>query len=48
LGGSEVSHPEERIWDSVVNMYVASDTDEEEESQEGEAEIPDEGRSDHE
>ena len=46
LGGSEESDPEERIWDSTVNMYVASDTDEEEGSQEGEAEIPGEGLSD--
>jgi len=37
---------EERIWDSTVNMYVASDTDEEEGSQEGEAEIPGEGLRD--
>jgi len=46
LGGSEKSDPEERIWDSKVNMYVASNTDEEEGSQEGEAEIPGEGLSD--
>jgi len=46
LGGSEESDPEERIWDSTVNMYVASDNDEEEGSQEGEAEIPGEGLSD--
>jgi len=46
LGGSEESDPEERIWDSTVNMYVASDTDKEEGSQEGEAEIPGEGLSD--
>jgi len=46
LGGCEESDPEERIWDSTVNMYVASDTDEEEGSQEGEAEIPGEGLSD--
>jgi len=44
-GGSEESDPEERIWDSTVNMYVASDTDEVEGSQEGEAEIPGEGLS---
>jgi len=29
LGGSEESDPEERVWDSTVNMYVASDTNEE-------------------
>jgi len=46
LGGYEESDPEERIWDSTVNMYVASDTDEGEGSQEGEAEIPGEGLSD--
>jgi len=46
LGGSEESDPKERIWDSTVNMYVASDTDEEEGSQEGEVEIPGEGLSD--
>jgi len=46
LEGSEESDPEERIWDSTVNMYVACDTDEEEGSQEGEAEIPGEGLSD--
>jgi len=40
LGGSEQSDPEERIWDSKVNMYVTSATDEEEGSQEGEVEIP--------
>jgi len=40
------SDAEERIWDSTVNMYIASDTDEEEGSQEGEAEIPGEGLSD--
>jgi len=45
LGGSEESHLEERIWDSTVNMYVASDTDEEEGLQESEAEIPGEGLS---
>jgi len=45
---SEESDPEERIWDSKVNMYVVSDTDEEEGSQEGEAEIPGEGLSDRE
>jgi len=45
LGGSEESDPEERIWDSTVNMYVASNTDKEEGSQEGEAEIPGEGLS---
>ena len=44
--GSEESDPDERIWDSTVNMYVASNTDEEEGSQEGEAEIPHEGLSD--
>jgi len=44
-GGSQESDPEERIWDSTVNMYVASDTDEEEGSQEVEAEIPSEGLS---
>jgi len=47
LGGPEESDPEERIWDSTVNRYVASDTHEEEDSQEGEAEIPGEGLSDH-
>jgi len=46
LRGSEESDPEERIWDSTVNMYVASDTDEEEGSQESEAEILGEGLSD--
>jgi len=46
LGGSEESDPKERIWDSTVNMHVASDTDEEEGSQEGQAEIPREGLSD--
>jgi len=46
LGGSEESDPEERIWDSKVNMYVASDTDEEQGSKEGEADIPSEGLSD--
>jgi len=46
LGSSEESDPEERISDSTVNMYVASDTNEEEGSQEGEAEIPSEGLSD--
>jgi len=46
LGGSEESNPEERIWDSTVNMYGASDTDEEGGSQEGEGEIPGEGLSD--
>ena len=30
LGGSEESDPEERIWDSTVSLYVASNTDEEE------------------
>jgi len=46
LGSSEEAAPEEIIGDSTVNMYVASDTDEEEGSQEGEAEIPGEGQSD--
>jgi len=46
LGGSKASDPEERIWDSKVNIYDASDTDEEEGSQEGEAEIPGEGLHD--
>jgi len=46
LGGLEESDPEERIWDSTVNMYVASDTDQEEGLQQGEAEIPGEGLSD--
>jgi len=46
LGGSEESDPEDRICDSTVNMYVASDTDEGEVSQEGEAEISGEGLSD--
>jgi len=46
LGGCEESDPEERIWDSKVNIYVASDCDEEEGSPEGEAEIPGEGVSD--
>jgi len=46
FGGTEESDPEERIWDSTVNIYVASDTDEEEGSQEGEAEIPGEGLRD--
>jgi len=40
LGGSVESDPEERIWDSTVNMYVASNTDEEEGSQEGEKRFP--------
>jgi len=35
VGVSEESDPEERIWDSTVTMYVASDTDEEEGSQRG-------------
>jgi len=35
LVGSEESSPKERIWDSTVNMYVASDTNEKEVSQEG-------------
>jgi len=46
LAGSEESDPEETSWDSTVNMYVASDTDEEEGSKEGEAYIPGEGLSD--
>ena len=48
MGGSEESDPEERIWNSTVNimMYVTSDTDEEEGSQEGDAEIPGEELSD--
>jgi len=46
LGGFEESDPEKRIWDSTVNMYVASDTHEEEGSREGKAEIPGEGLSD--
>jgi len=46
LGGCEASDPEERIWDSTVNIYVASDTDEEEGSQESEEEMPGEGLSD--
>ena len=46
LEGSEESDPEERLRDSTVNMYVASDNDEEEGSQEGEAEIPGKGLSD--
>jgi len=45
LGGAEESDPEDRIWDSKVNMYVASDTDEKEGAQEGQAEIPGEGLS---
>jgi len=45
LGGSEESDPEERPWDCTINMYVVSDTDDEEGSQEGEAEIPGEGLS---
>ena len=40
------SDPEERIWDSTVNMYVASNTEKEEGSQEGKAEIPGQGLSD--
>jgi len=48
MEGSEESDPERRMWDSMVNMYVVSDTDEEEGSQEGEADIPSEGLSDHE
>jgi len=48
MGGSQESDPEERICDSTVNLYVASDTDEEEGSQESEAAIPGEGLSDHE
>jgi len=43
LGGSEESDAEERIWDREVNRYIASETDEEEGSQEGKAEIPGEG-----
>jgi len=43
---SEESDPEDRIRDSTVHMYVASDTDEEEGSQEGKVEIPGEGVSD--
>ena len=46
MGGSEESDPEERIWESKVNMYVASDNEEEAGSQEGEAGIPGEGVSD--
>jgi len=46
LAGSEESDPEERIRDSTVILYVASDTDEEEGSKEGEAQIPCEGLSD--
>jgi hypothetical protein len=46
LAGSEESDAEERIWDSTVNMYVESDTDEEEGSQEEEAEVSGEGLSD--
>jgi len=46
LEGSEESDPEERIGDSSVNLYVASDTDEEEGSQEGEAERAGEGLTD--
>jgi len=48
MRGSEESHPEERIWDCSVNMNVASNTDEEEGSQEGnlKAEIPGEGLRD--
>jgi len=46
LGGSEESDPENRIWDSIVNMYVASDTDEEEGSQADEVEIRGEELSD--
>jgi len=45
LRGSEKSDPEERIWDSKVNMCVASDTDEEKGSQASEAEIPGDGLS---
>ena len=45
LGGSEESDPEERIGNSTVNMYVASDTDQEVASQEGEACIRGEGLS---
>jgi len=44
LGGSEESDSEERIWDCTVNMYAASDTDKEEGSQEGKAEITSEGQ----
>jgi len=46
LAGSEESDPEERICDSTVNMYVASNTDEEKGSQEGEGEISGEELSD--
>ena len=46
MGGSEESDPEEIIWDSKVNRYVVSDTDEEEGLQEGEADIRGEGPSD--
>jgi len=46
LAGSEESDPEERIWDSTVNIYVAFDTDAEGGSREGKADIPGEGLSD--
>ena len=46
MGYSEESDPEQRIGDSTVNMYVASDKNEDEGSQAGEAEIPREGLSD--
>jgi len=45
LAGSKESNPEERIWNNTVNIYVSSDTNEEEGSQEGEMEIPGEGLS---
>jgi len=48
MEGSKDSDPEQRMWDSTVNIYVASDTDKKEGSQEGEVEIPSEGLSDHE
>ena len=43
MAGSKEPDPEETMWDSTVNMYVGSDTDEAKGSQEGEAEIPGEG-----
>lgn len=39
LPGSEDSEHDDRVWDSVVNMYIASDTETEEESQNEEPEI---------
>jgi len=45
LGGSEESDPEDRIQDSTVNMYIASEKHELEGLQEAEGEIPSRGVS---